>query len=194
MMADNVVVTDGQVLSKAGLSELCSVLKGYIGSASTGALKTVKYSNNTLTFQTEAEDDVVVGTTAAAATINLPEEQFLDQAKTTFVNSFAWSETTYPNSTDPSLDGQPVLVLAVKGDSTVSYSFVSLKTLYDVYTGDATNTITVTINATTNVVTADLKIDTTNNGALQTSANGVYVATIPASDIQSIWDAAVAKT
>lgn len=188
-MADNVVLTDGQILSKAGLSELCSILKGYISTASTGAIKNVTYSDNTLTFY-DSEDT----TGTAVATINLPEEQFLDQAKTTFVNSFAWSATTYPNSTDPSLDGQPVLVLAVKGDSDVSYSFVSLKTLYDVYTGDSTNTITVTIDATTNVVTADLKIDTTNNGALQTSSSGVYVATIPVDDIQSIWDAAVAKS
>ena len=45
---------------------------------------------------------------------NLPSEQFLDLTKTTYVDSFTWSSTTYPNSTNPNLDGKPVLVLALK--------------------------------------------------------------------------------
>lgn len=73
-----------------------------------------------------------------AYTIDLPEEIFLDQLQTGFVQNFAWSNTTYPGSTNPNLDGKPVFVLAVKGDKEtnpyLSYSFVNLETLIDTYT------------------------------------------------------------
>lgn len=67
---------------------------------------------------------------------NLPKEQFLDLAKTTFVQSFTWSSTTYPGSTNPNLNGKPVLVLALKNssDNTVSYSFLNMYNLVDTYT------------------------------------------------------------
>lgn len=66
----------------------------------------------------------------------LPKEQFLDLTKTTYVDSFAWSSTTYPNSTNPNLDGKPVLVLALKdSNGNVQYGFVSLNDLVDVYSG-----------------------------------------------------------
>ena len=73
----------------------------------------------------------------------LPKEQFLDLTKTTFVQSFAWSSTTYPNSTNPNLDGKPVMVLALKNssDDTVAYSFLNMYELVDTYTG--TSPITV---------------------------------------------------
>lgn len=73
----------------------------------------------------------------------LPKEQFLDLTKTTFVQSFAWSSTAYPNSTNPNLDGKPVMVLALKNssDDTVAYSFLNMYELVDTYTG--TSPITV---------------------------------------------------
>lgn len=73
----------------------------------------------------------------------LPKEQFLDLTKTTFVQSFAWSNTTYPDSTNPNLDGKPVMVLALKNssDDTVAYSFLNMYELVDTYTG--TSPITV---------------------------------------------------
>lgn len=73
----------------------------------------------------------------------LPKEQFLDLTKTTFVQSFAWSSTTYPDSTNPNLDGKPVMVLALKNssDDTVAYSFLNMYELVDTYTG--TSPITV---------------------------------------------------
>lgn len=71
---------------------------------------------------------------------NLPSEQFLDLTNTTYVDSFTWNATTYPNSTNPNLDGKPVLVLALKdNDGAVQYGFVSLNDLVDVYTGDGTH-------------------------------------------------------
>lgn len=76
------------------------------------------------------------------AIANLPEEQFLDLTKTEFVESFTWSSTTYPGSTNPNLNGKPVLVLALKDeDGNVAYSFINLEDLIDVYTG--TDPITV---------------------------------------------------
>lgn len=69
----------------------------------------------------------------------LPKEQFLDLTKTTFVQSFAWSSTSYPGSTNPSLEGKPVLVLALKNNSynTVAYSFLNMYELVDTYTADS---------------------------------------------------------
>lgn len=79
----------------------------------------------------------------AAKLSELPKEQFLDLTKTTFVQSFAWSSTTYPGSTNPNLDGKPVMVLALKNssDNTVAYSFLNMYELVDTYTG--TSPITV---------------------------------------------------
>lgn len=69
----------------------------------------------------------------------LPKEQFLDLTKTTFVQSFVWSSTSYPGSTNPSLEGKPVLVLALKNSSnnTVVYSFLNMYELVDTYTADS---------------------------------------------------------
>lgn len=69
----------------------------------------------------------------------LPKEQFLDLTKTTFVQSFTWSSATYPGSTNPSLEGKPVLVLALKNSSnnTVAYSFLNMYELVDTYTADS---------------------------------------------------------
>ena len=78
------------------------------------------------------------GDTTPLKTVDLPEELFLDQVRTTFVPTFVFSNASYPNATNPNLDGKPVLVLAVKGDKatnpTLTYSFVNLETLVDTYT------------------------------------------------------------
>jgi len=61
--------------------------------------------------------------------MNIPEEMFLDQAKTEFVSDFVWSSEMYPGSTNPELDGKSVFVLAVKGEdpeSPPSYSFLDM--------------------------------------------------------------------
>ena len=77
----------------------------------------------------------------------LPKEMFLDQSQTNFVQSFTFEQTTYPGATDPSLNGKPVMVLAVKGvdnsspsdtsKQTISYSFLDMSTLVDTYTTKA---------------------------------------------------------
>lgn len=87
------------------------------------AFKDADFANNQLLlYRTENKSD-------EPKKIDFPEERFLDQAKTEFVDPFTWSAEKYPNSEDPSLDGKPVLVLGVKGDTATTYSFVNLEKL-----------------------------------------------------------------
>lgn len=85
------------------------------------AIKAIEPDGNTLKVYKTADKS------GDPITIDLPEEFFLDQTKTTLVDAFAWSDAAYPGSTDPELEGKPVMVFAVKGDNSVSYSFVSLE-------------------------------------------------------------------
>lgn len=77
-------------------------------------------------------------TGTAIESVDLPAEKFLDLLQTKVVNDFAWSAATYPDSTNPNLDGKPVFVLALKneegGTTTTSYSFASLAGLIVSYT------------------------------------------------------------
>ena len=98
--------------------------------SNSAALKSMTVSGNTVNFYTSSDT-----TGTAAFTFDFPEEIFLDQAGTVLVENFAWSAATYPNSTNPNLDGKTVLVLAVKGDKevnpTTKFSFVNLEKLID---------------------------------------------------------------
>ena len=100
-----------------------------------------------------ASDDA---TGTALASIDLPEEIFLDQSQTTFVQNFTFSTLTYPGATNPNLDGKPVFVLAVKGDKsvnpTLTYSFVNLEGMGASYSagggiGISNDTINVSLSA-----------------------------------------------
>lgn len=106
------------------------------------AIKSATYANNKLSLFRTADS-----TGTAAYEFDLPEELFLDQNKTAFVGSFAWKEADYPGSTNPNLEGKPVMVLAVKGDGdSVTYSFLNMEKLTDTYSakaGDGSATVTV---------------------------------------------------
>ena len=95
----------------------------------------VTVSANGLQMQFWTSDDT---TGTPAATVDFPEEIFLDQLQTKFVQNFAFSAATYPGATNPNLDGKPVFVLAVKGDKeanpTLTFSFVNLEGLVKTYT------------------------------------------------------------
>lgn len=116
------------------------------------------------------------GTGTVLKSIDLPAEKFLDLLQSGVVNNFAWSAATYPNSTNPNLDGKPVLVLALKNEegvtTTVSYSFASLEGLIDVYTArDASITIpaggnSIGVNVSPD---ADNNLSITNNGLKATA-------------------------
>ena len=113
------------------LKKLANRTKTEIEALKGNAIQYATYSNNTLSLFRNS-----TGTGTAAFSFNLPEEMFLDQAHTEFVGDFEWSSTLYPGSTDPDLDGKPVMVLAVKGDATnPTYSFIDMEALVDTYTG-----------------------------------------------------------
>lgn len=91
------------------------------------AYKNYAYENNALKlYRTTDKSDT-------PDEINFPEERFLDQAKSAIVNPFSWSDEDYPGSTDPDLNGKPVLVFAVKGDTDTSYSFLDLHSFINTY-------------------------------------------------------------
>lgn len=130
--------------------------------------RSATFANNVLSFFTNAN-----GTGAAAATLNLPSEMFLDQAKTRFVDSFVFDATTYEGATDPNLEGKPVFVLAVKGDgATVNYSFVDMSALVDTYSAaDAS----VTVNG----FKIGVNISATAGNALTLNPDGLHVPAAP---------------
>lgn len=149
---------------------LTNDIKTWVDSEESLALKTTLYNNNTLTFY--KKPNATVDDTADFS-INLPKEQFLDQTKTTFVNAFVWSEELYPNSTNPNLDNQPVLVLAVKGDTDVAYSFVSMNELVKIYKAStAVSTVTLTIDDATNTISGEVNISADEGNLLEVGTDG----------------------
>lgn len=113
--------------------------------SNTGLMNASLYNQLQLALETAESADAQSNTNLASiqalqkTVSNLPAEQFLDLTKTKFVNSFAWSTATYPGSTNPSLEGKPVLVLALKDEKdNVKYSFLNMFDLVDQYTGDGT--------------------------------------------------------
>ncbi len=137
------------------------------------AFKSLAVDGNTVSFYTTADKS---GT--AAATLDFPAEYFLDQAKTALVPAFAWAEATYSGSTNPNLEGKPVLVLAVKGDDgSVSYSFLNMEKLMNVYTAKTEGkdaSTTVAINGYEIDVAVSISAEAGN--ALVKKDDGLYVA------------------
>lgn len=114
-----------------------------------------------------------------AAIAALPVEMFLDQAKTKFVQSFAFTQETYPGGTDPNLNGKPVLVLALKARDhnnnnaeTITYSFLNMETLVDTYTAKAGDSAKILNIAGYEI---EVKIDPSNDNAIEVTANGLKV-------------------
>ena len=149
---------------------LTNAIKTWVDSEESFALKTTLFKNNTLTFYKKPNATV---DDTADFTINLPEEQFLDQTKTTFVNEFAWSEELYSNSTNPNLDTEPVLVLAVKGDTDVVYSFISMNKLVKIYKASTVaSTVTLAIDDATNTISGEVNISADEGNLLEVGTDG----------------------
>ena len=162
-------------VSMDNLTRYDSKLKLYIDSNKTKALKAVSVKNNKINFyvDTEPSEDTV-----AAFSVDFPAEYFLDQAKTTFVQSFAWSEVTYPGSENPNLEGKPVFVLAVKGNDSTTFSFLDMNALIDVYTGKNTTSARITVNPDTNEISADVKISAEEGNILSVKNDGLFAEAI----------------
>ena len=140
------------------------------------AIKYISVSGNTVSFWKDAEH---AGT--ADFTVDFPKELFLDAARTTFSSNFTFSAASYPGATNPSLDGKPVLVLAVRGTTdvesgtasdTVTYSFLNMEDLVDVYTiktGDSAKILSIANNE------IEVHISAAANNAIEVKADGLHV-------------------
>lgn len=147
------------------------------------AYKAYDFENNQIKlYRTEDKSDT-------PSVISLPEEMFLDQAKTKFVNPFAWSDNTYPGSENPELDGKPIMVLAVKGDTSVSYSFVSLESLMNVCTGENTATANTSVSADSKI-SVNINVSSAEDNALVINEDGLCVPFVYATeaDINELFD------
>ena len=136
--------------------------------ATGSAIKYVSVANNTVSFFTSTD-----GSGTAAFSFNFPNELVLDQLKTTFVPHFAFSSETYAGATNPSLEGKPVLVIAVKdtnaaGTVTTTYSFLNMEDLIDIYTA-ADNSINI------NGYNVSVKISATTGNHLTLGADGLML-------------------
>ena len=147
-----------------------------VKTAAENAFKSAKVDGNSVQFFTSADKS---GT--AAFTFDFPKEIFLDQTKTEFVDVFA----SYPGSTNPNLEGKPVMVLAVKGsDDTCTYSFLNMASLVDTYKAkvqgkDASTTIEIAgyeVEVKVNISKAD-------DNALELKDDGLYVPKAAVVDI-----------
>ena len=184
-------LTPAKYIDETGVRTLATGIKTWVLSENSTLIKSVVFKDNSILFYNKPNaiaDDV------ADFTVNLPAEYFLDQTKTVFVPNFAWSVETYPASTDPSLDGQPVLVLAVKGsDNTVTYSFISMLSLVNIYKASTdTSTVTLTINDDTNTISAVVNISSDEGNALKVGTDGGLYAS--ATDVTSKADKLTADT
>ncbi|MBR1646038.1 MAG: hypothetical protein IJ685_04580 [Selenomonadaceae bacterium] len=131
------------------------------------SFRSLSVSGNTVSFFNSTDAS---GT--ALASFDFPEEIFLDQLQTQFVPNFTFSAATYPGATDPNLDGKPVFVLAVKGDATtnptLTYSFVNVEALVDVYTAGDTS---INING----YNVNVRISADTGNLLELKNDGLFV-------------------
>lgn len=147
--------------------------KTYINSEKTNSLKALTVKDNSISFYTNPNPD---DATVADFTVDLPTEIFLDQNKTTFIQSFVWSDVLYPESTNPSLDGKPVLVLAVKGEGeNATYSFLNMETLIDIYEGENTKSIELSVSAD-NKISANVLLSAEAGNILSIKDDGLYAS------------------
>ena len=145
------------------------------------AFKSGKVDGNTVSLYTSEDKS---GT--AAFTFDFPTEMFLDQAKTEFIAKFKWAEATYPGSTNPSLDGKPVMVLAVKGENpdSVAYSFLNMAALVDTYKAKETGKdASTTIEISGYEVEVKVNISKEDGNVLELKGDGLYVPTPEKTDI-----------
>lgn len=152
-----------------------TLIKQFISTESGKAVKAIGFSSDglkMLCYKTVDKSDTPVEVDIPA---ELLKDWFFDVTKSGVVENFTWSEAAYPDSTDPSLDGKPVIVFALsKGDDT-SYSFASLEGLIDTYTGENSTSVTTTV--TNGKIKSEVMISTKEGNGLSVDANdgGLYV-------------------
>ena len=141
-------------------------------SLSDNAFQDISLANGTVAFLNGAGQVVKY--------FNLPEEIFLRTIGTTFAPNFTWSALAYPNSTNPNLNGKPVLVLHIKGDSLNSpyedWGFVNLEDLIDLYV-PADASIAIANNSISAAISSDA------NNLLSLKSNGLFAGDATTADI-----------
>lgn len=124
----------------------------------------ISYSGSNLAFLSPAGEVLKY--------FNLPEEIYLRSIGTTFAPDFTWSALAYPNSTNPNLNGKPVLVLHIKGDSLDSpyedWGFCNLEDLIDLYV-PADPSIAISDNSIKAAISSNA------NNLLTLENNGLFV-------------------
>ena len=168
---------DVKKLVKLGaLKEMGQRLKTDVDAAAAlaaSAFHSGKVEGNTVSLYTSTDKSG-----DAAFTFDFPTEMFLDQTKTEFVGKFKWAEATYPGSTDPKLDGKPVMVLAVKGENpaSVTYSFLNMAALVDTYAAKTTGKdASTTVEISGYEVEVKVNLSKEANNALELKDDGLYV-------------------
>lgn len=167
----------------AYMENILTDLKAWIDSDKNIALKKIIYKDNSLLF---FKNPSAVDTDTPEYKIDLPIERFLDQTQTILVQNFIWSETAYPETENPNLDGKPVLVLAVKGvDDSVSYSFLNMKYLLNLYqASEEISTVTIAIDVVSNTISGSVNISSDSNNNLSVGSDGGLYS--PSTDLSEI--------
>lgn len=162
---------------KATFKTYDTLIKEVISTESGKAVKAVGFSSDglkMLLYKTVNKSDTPIEVYVPA---ELLKDWFFDVTKSGVVEKFAWSAAAYPGTTDPSLDGKPVVVFALsKGDDT-SYSFASLESLIDTYTGENSTSATTTV--ADGKIKAEVKISAKEGNGLNIDPEngGLYVNT-----------------
>ena len=160
-----------EVYINAYIGEILSNLKTWIDTDKNISLKKVLYKDNSLLF---FKNPNAVDSDTPEYKIDLPIEKFLDQTKTKLIQEFMWNETDYPETENPNIDGNPVLVLAVKGgDDSVSYSFLNMKYLLNLYqASEEISTVTIAIDVDSNTISGSVNISSDSNNNLSVGSDG----------------------
>lgn len=148
-----------------------TLIKQFISTESGKAVKAIGFSSDglkMLCYKTEDKSDTPVEVDIPA---ELLKDWFFDVTKSGVVENFEWSETTYPDTTDPDLDGKPVIVFALSKGEDTHYSFASLAGLIDTYEGEDSTSATTTV--ADGKIKSEVKISTKEgNGLTVDSENG----------------------
>lgn len=156
---------------KAVTLEQLEIAKNYIDRKDAENIKSADFVDNTIKFYASEDKSG-----EAIAELVLPEEMFLDGSKTEFVSDFTWDITKYPKSTDPELDGKPVLVLAVKSVRTVRYSFISLDSVIAKLIGVDTESASASI--VEDVISLNVKVSELSGNRIVIKNDGLYVGAV----------------
>ena len=164
-------MSDKYYVDEDYISEILILLKAWIDTDKNIAIKKVLYKNNSLLF---FKNPNATGEDTPEYKIDMPVEKFLDQTKTTLVQDFAWNETDYPDTENPNLDGNPVLILAVKGnDDSISYSFLNMKYLLNLYqASEEISTVAIAIDVDSNTISGSVNISSDSNNNLSVGSDG----------------------